>query len=256
MRRLLSEASSSVATGLLLTGEAGIGKTTLLDWVAEEAADFRVLRAVGMSIEVGVPHAALYDLLVPILGFRESLPPVQSAAIAGALALEATAGSPLAVGAATLGLVAAAAESQPTLILVDDLQWVDPASQAALAFALRRLGAENVAIVLAARTNDEAVRLFHWMPSVQISGLDTAAAEQLFASVGKAVSAETARRLVTATGGNPLALQHALAVFDQLDSSELSVKPVPIEPMLEQVLRRRLDALPPACRAGAITARR
>jgi DNA-binding CsgD family transcriptional regulator len=252
LRRLLAEASSSIATGLLLTGEAGIGKTALLDWVAEEAADFRVLRTVGTSIELGVPHAALYDLLVPILGFRDSLPTVQSAAIAGALALEATAGSPLAVGAATLGLVAAAAENQPLLILVDDLQWIDPASQAALAFAVRRLGAESVAVVLAARTNSEALRLFDWMPSVQIAGLDAAAAEQLFASAGKSVPPDTARRLVMATGGNPLALQHAVTVVDELDSIELSVRPAPIEPMLERVLRRRLDAVPPACRQALL----
>lgn len=256
LRQLLASASSGVAAGLLLTGEAGIGKTALLDWVAAEATDFRVLRTVGTSIEVGVPHAALYDLLVPILGFRDSLPPIQSAAIAGALALEATVGSPLAVGAATLGLVAAAADGQPTLILVDDLQWIDPASQAAIAFALRRLGAENVAMVLAARTGAEALRLFEWMPSVRMSGLDAAAAEQLFGSAGRAVSAAAVRRLVMATGGNPLALQYALAAVDQLDSSELNVKPVPIEPALEQAMRRRLEAVPPAGPAGALAARR
>src|SRR6516162_7351252 len=252
LRQVLDAARSGSATALLLTGEAGIGKTALLDWVATEAAGFRVLRTVGASAELAVPYAALYDLLVPIFGFRASLPAIQSAALAGALALEPTAGNPLAVGVATLGILAAAAENQPTLVLVDDLQWIDPASKAALAFTLRRLRAENLAIVAACRAYAATLPPISGMPSMQLAGLDAAAVGEMLATNGRAVSPGAARRLVKATGGNPLALWHAAAYLDELDGSDLQVQPIPIEPTLDQIMRHRFATLPADCRRAML----
>lgn len=252
LHQVLDAARSGSATALLLTGEAGIGKTALLDWMATEAAGFRVLRTVGASAELAVPYAALYDLLVPIFGFRASLPPIQSAALAGALALEATAGNPLAVGVATLGILAAAAEDQPTLVLVDDLQWIDPASKAALAFTLRRLRAESLAIVAACRAYGATPPPISGMPSIQLAGLDAAAAGEMLATSGRAVSPQAARRLVKATGGNPLALWHASAFLDELDGSDMVVQPIPIEPTLDQIMRHRFATLPADCRRAML----
>jgi DNA-binding CsgD family transcriptional regulator/tetratricopeptide (TPR) repeat protein len=252
LRQALADGRSGRATALLLTGEAGIGKTALLEWVAAEAAGFRVLCTIGSSAELAVPYAALYDLLVPIFGFRESLPTIQSAALAGALALEPTAGNPLAVGVATLGILAAAAENQPTLVLVDDLQWVDPASKAAVTFAARRLRAEKLVVVATSRADEPAPPPIGGMPSIHLAGLDAAAAGEMLATGRRAVSPMAARRLVKATGGNPLALWHASAVLDQLDGSDLEVQPTPIEPMLDQLMRHRFAALPADCRRAML----
>jgi ATP/maltotriose-dependent transcriptional regulator MalT len=148
--------------------------------------------------------------------------------------------------------MAAAADSQPTLVLVDDFQWIDSASKAALAFTVRRLRAENIAVIFTARSDDITSYADNWIPSIQLTGLDTPAIKKLITAGGRAVSTEAMRRLITSTGGNPLALQYALTVLDQKDQSELLVQPAPIEPMLERSMRRQLDALPRECRKALL----
>jgi DNA-binding CsgD family transcriptional regulator/tetratricopeptide (TPR) repeat protein len=244
---LMAKASAGTAQSLLLVGEAGIGKTALLDWLATEALEFQILRTAGNSAESGMAYSALYDLLQPILHHLDELPAVQSMALAGALALAPVAGAPLAVGVATLGLLSAAAEDQPAMLLVDDLQWIDPASLRALTFAMRRLRAESIGVVATSRYDEEVVDQKAWMRKVTVHGLDDNAAATLLSGTGRQLSASAIRRVTRATGGNPLALKYAPAMLAELGNRR-SLVPLPIEPLLQQAMWARMTRLPEECR--------
>ena len=150
--RLLEGMRSGRAGALALRGEAGIGKTALLEAAADGAAGARVLRVAGVESEAELPFAALQALLRPALDQIGALPGRQAAALRGAfgLAEEAVTDRGL-VGLGVLSLVAELAEDRPVLVLVDDAQWVDRASADALVFAARRLQAERAAVLVAAR---------------------------------------------------------------------------------------------------------
>src|SRR5260370_6375400 len=133
-------------------GEPGVGRTGLLEYAIEAGSDFRVARAVGVEAEMELPFAALHQLCSRSLGALERLPDPQRAALEVALGLDA--GRPpdaFLIGLAVLNLLAEAAEDQPLLCVVDDAQWLDRASAGVLAFVARRLLAERVAMVFAAR---------------------------------------------------------------------------------------------------------
>ena len=140
MRRRSPRRAAVPARRFVLVGEPGIGKTTLLRGLVDQAGEMTVLETAGVESEADLPYAALIDVLQPVLHRLDALPEAQAVALSTALAL----GPPgvvdrFAVGVATLGLLAAAAEDGPALIVVDDLQWVDSASRDALSFAARRL---------------------------------------------------------------------------------------------------------------------
>src|SRR5205085_7718299 len=137
---------------LAVYGEPGVGKTALLEYAVEAGRDFRVARAVGVEAEMELPFAALHQLCSQSLGVLECLPDPQRAALEVALGLDA--GRPsdaFLIGLAVLNLLSEAAEDRPILCVVDDAQWLDLASAGVLAFVARRLLAERVAIVFAAR---------------------------------------------------------------------------------------------------------
>ena len=136
------------AAGILLRGEAGIGKTALVEHAVERAAGMLVVRAQGVQSEAEVAFGGLLEVARPLLARIDELPERQAAALRAALALD-VGPSPdrLTVGAATLSLLAAAAEETPLLVALDDAQWLDAESAAALGFAVRRLQAERVAVV-------------------------------------------------------------------------------------------------------------
>lgn len=200
---LLTSARAGHSRCLVLRGEAGIGKTALLDYTASMAAGMLVLRAQGTEFEAELAFSALHELVRPLLEFIEELPEVQAEALRIALALRG--GPPvnrLAVYAATLNLLAAAAEQEPVLCLIDDAHWLDSASADALCFAARRMLAERVAIVFAARD-----RLRFEAPGVAelpLAGLDLASGVALACRAGMAPPA--AAHLVAVSAGNPLAL--------------------------------------------------
>ena len=156
--RLLERARAGTAGVLVVVGEAGIGKTALLDYAAEQAEGMTVVRAVGVESEAQLEFSALFDVCRPLLDRLGELPERQREALAGALGI-GPGGSVgrFSLGAATLSLLAAAAEHAPLLVLLDDAHWLDPASSDALRFAARRLAAERVALVFGAREegNDE-----------------------------------------------------------------------------------------------------
>src|SRR5579871_1315489 len=150
LEELLGEARRGGSGCLLIHGEAGVGKSALLQYAAEQATDMTVLSARGLQSESDLAFAGLADLVRPVQRVIDRIPSAQAAALAGALALgPAVPGDRFAVYAATLSLLASVAEASPVLAIVDDLHWLDSSSAEALLFVARRLGKEGVALLLA-----------------------------------------------------------------------------------------------------------
>ncbi|MBB5781225.1 helix-turn-helix transcriptional regulator [Nonomuraea jabiensis] len=198
---VISRAREGAGDALVLRGEAGVGKTALLDLAASRGGSMRVLRTTGVEPESDLAFAALHQLLRPVAGLLDTLPGPQREAVRGALGLGGGAsGDRFLLAAGVLSLLAEAAAPDGLVCVVDDFQWVDRASADALLFAARRLATERIAMLLAVR-GDAPVK---GVPPLRLGGLpEPAAAELLDASMPPAVK----RELVAATGGNPLALR-------------------------------------------------
>src|SRR3954465_14225064 len=211
---------------LALTGEPGIGKSILLEWAAEHAEGMHVLRARGVQSEAHIPFAGLFELLRPALASLERLPAPEAGARESALALRpASAHDRFAVGAATLSLLAAYAETAPVLVLVDDAHWLDGSSADALRFALRRLMADPIAVLLSVREDEPSLLDGADLPELRLGGLTGAEAAELLPGRGAAgpappAAAGRAARLQRATAGNPLALLELAG-----DARELALAP-------------------------------
>ncbi|MGN6867149.1 MAG: ATP-binding protein [Solirubrobacteraceae bacterium] len=205
--RLLAEASAGSSGVVALVGEAGIGKSSLLEWTASRAEGMNVLRARGVQSEAQIPFASLFELLRPAFPSLDSLPAPQRDALESALALRpAEAHDRLAVGAATLSLLAAHAEAAPLALLIDDAQWLDGSSADALRFALRRLVADPVAVVLTVRHPEPSLLDDADLPTLRLHGLDADATADLLQREAPGTTLDAAARLHRETGGNPLAL--------------------------------------------------
>ena len=153
--RLLDGVRGGRGGVLVVDGEAGVGKTALLEYAVEAAREFRIARTAGVEAEMELPFAAVQQLCSPFLELMDRLPQPQHDALGVAFGLIANparaAPNPFLVGLAVLGLLAEAAEERPLLAVVDDAQWLDSASARTLAFVARRLVAEKIALVFAAR---------------------------------------------------------------------------------------------------------
>lgn len=193
---------------LVVRGEAGIGKTTLLEYLVEGASEFNVFRASCVESEMELPFAGLHDLCGPMLGRLGLLPEPQREALSVALGLAS--GDPpdrFLVGLATLTLLAETAEEQPLLCVIDDAQWLDHVSAQVLGFVGRRLLAESVALVFTARTPVPAPDPLKGLPELHLGGLDAAVARDVLATVIPGPLDVGARdRIIAETHGNPLAL--------------------------------------------------
>ena len=195
---------SGRAGSLVLRGEAGIGKTALLDAAEEKAAGARVLRVTGVESEAELPFAGLHALMRPVLDEIGALPERQAVALRGAFGMaEAAVADRFLVGLGVLSLVAELAEGRPVLLLVDDAQWLDRASADALVFAARRLHAERAAVLAAARDEPPGAGL-PGLPELRVGGLDRVSAERLLA--GEGLVAAVRDQLIAEAAGNPLAL--------------------------------------------------
>jgi DNA-binding CsgD family transcriptional regulator len=244
---LLEAARASRSGALVVRGEAGVGKSALLDDVRDRAADMHVLSARGVESESELPFAGLHQLLRPALEHLEQLPPPQAAALRGALGLEDGGHQErFLVFAGCLSLLSELAERRPVLCLVDDAHWLDQGSADALLFVARRLDAEGVVILFGAREGD--VRAFEApdLPSLVLEGLDAQAAEQLFGTGSGAAAAPGVRdRLVELTGGNALALLEVPSVLTpgQLAGDEPLPEALPLTRQMETVFLERVRRL-------------
>jgi DNA-binding CsgD family transcriptional regulator len=206
--RLVEELRGGQAGVVVLRGEAGIGKSALLNRAAESCDGVvTALRCRGIESESELAFSALLDLLRPVLDQVADLPAAQRAALEGALALAPPhPGDRFTTYVATLSLLGAASERAPVLCIVDDVHWLDAASAEALAFVARRLQAEAVAFVFAARDDRAGAFDGSHFEQVELAGLDRASCRALLERVGTGLSDEATDRLFAATAGNPLAL--------------------------------------------------
>src|SRR6476660_8887546 len=254
---VLDQARAGSSAVLVVRGEPGIGKTALLDYAAGRAVGFRVVRAWGVESGMELAFAGLHQLCVPMLSRLDQLPRPQRDALAVAFGMrEGPAPDRFLVGLAVLSLLAATAEDQPLACLVDDAQWLDRASVQCLAFAARRLLAEPVAMILAARQPDDPDELAG-LPGLTVTGLGDADARVLLASaVGGRLDAEVRDRIVAETGGNPLAL---LQLPRGLGRAELAggfwlPDPRPLASRIETSFLRQFRALPRQAQRLLLTA--
>jgi DNA-binding CsgD family transcriptional regulator len=248
LRTALVDAAGGTPRALAIRGDPGVGKTRLLDAAVSDTAagrtSFRVIRVDGHEAESEIPYAALSLLLGPLLDAIPALPAPQAAALAGALNLgPGGTGDRLGVAVATLGLLAHAAEEQPLLVAVDDAHSLDLPTLEALVFAIRRMRAEPIAVLLTARSPaDTSPAVERWLgalPELVVDGLDLGAARRLLGS-GTPLS----RATWEATAGNPLALLELPAA----GAPALPVEPVRLSTRLVHAYERRLAGLPDSTR--------
>ncbi|MCV7411175.1 LuxR family transcriptional regulator [Mycobacterium florentinum] len=256
LEQLTSTARSGRSQVLVLRGEAGIGKTALLDFAAERAAGFRAARVAGVESEMELAFAGLQQLCAPFLDRIDGLPEPQREALDIAFGRRhGPAPDRFLVGLAVLNLIAAVAESQPLILLVDDTQWVDRISAQTLAFVARRLIAEPVALIFAMRDGFEDE--FDGLPELTVRGLNPGDARALLDSVilGR-LDDQVRDRIVAETRGNPLAL---LELPRGLTAAELAggfERPDvrPLAGQIEQTFLRRIRSLPDQTQQLLLTA--
>jgi DNA-binding CsgD family transcriptional regulator len=243
--RLIDAVRAGESQTLVLSGEAGVGKSALLDYVAGHAPGCRVVRATGVQSEMELAFAGLQQLCKPLLDHLDRLPGPQREALQTAFGLSAgPAPDRFLIGLAVLSLLSEAAEEQPLICLVDDEQWLDRASAQALGFAARRLEAESVGLVFAARQPSSHMA---GLAELLIEGLREDDARALLDSVLTGpLDARVRDRIVAETRGNPLAL---LELPRGLTPAELAggfgfPGAAPISARVEDSFRRRVQALP------------
>ncbi|MGY1699443.1 AAA family ATPase, partial [Geodermatophilus sp. SYSU D00766] len=238
---LLDGARTGTGGALVVRGVAGAGKSTLLADAVSSASGMTVLRTSGVESESPLAFAALQRLLWPLRSSLAALPEPQRTALGAALGEAAGEGDRFLAFLGTLSLLADAAERRPVLAVVDDAHWLDDASAAALLFVARRLQVERVAVLFAARDGDTRRFDAPDLPTVVLGGVTGADADAVLrARAGGAVDPGVRDRLVTATGGNPLALVELAAV---LTADQLAARaPLPAQlPLTGGVERGFLD---------------
>lgn len=230
----------------MLRGEAGIGKTALLEHLAASAHGCRLARATGIESEIELPFAGLHQLCAPLLDGRIDLPAPQRDALGVAFGIEAgPRPDRFLVGLTTLNLLAAAADEQPLVCLIDDGQWLDRASAQVIGFVARRVAAEALAIVVAVREPAHSDD-FDRIPELWIAGLgDDDARAILRATIPWEPDERVLDRMLAEAGGNPLALAELPRGLSaaELDFGFGTAPPAPLVSRIEAGFVRQLEAL-------------
>jgi DNA-binding CsgD family transcriptional regulator len=251
---LIARAREGQGGALVVRGEAGIGKTSLLEWTAESAAGFRVLRAAGAEFEMELAFAGLHALCAPLLDARDRLPGPQREALEAAFGLgSAGTPDPLRTGMAVLTLLSDAAEEGPVVCVVDDAQWLDRASAQALAFAARRIGSDAVAMVFGVR-EPHVPRELVTMPDLPVAGLADGDARALLTEVLPVrLDEQVVDRILAEARGNPLALRELASNGPPGQLAGGFAVSLPARPDRD-FFRRRIDGLPPDTRLMLLVA--
>ncbi len=242
--RLLAAVQAGESRALVVRGEAGVGKTALLDYLARRAARCRVVRVAGVQSEMELAFAGLHWLCAPVLNHLDRLPEPQRDALRTSFGISA--GPPpdrFLVGLAVLGLLSEAGAEQPLICLVDDAPWLDRASAQVLGFVARRLAAEAVGLLFGARVPGEELA---GLPELPVPGLGKEDARALLDSVLTGpLDTRVRDQVVAETRGNPLAL---LELPRGLSAAELAgfgpPEPARLPGRIEESFRRQLEALP------------
>jgi DNA-binding CsgD family transcriptional regulator len=253
--QLVAAVRSGESRTLVIRGEAGIGKSALLDHVATSASGCRILRAAGVQSEMELPFASMHQLCAPMLEHAQQLPGPQRDALEIAFGMSAgTAPDRFFVGLAVLSLFSDVAGDRPLLCLVDDTQWMDRESAQALAFVARRSFADPVGLVFGAR---ERTAEFRGLPELELEGVSDEDARALLASViPYRLDAQVRDRIVAETGGNPLALlelPHGLSATELAGGFGMGDAAL-LAGHIEDRFLRRVEALPDETRSLLVVA--
>ncbi|MCC5581662.1 AAA family ATPase [Microtetraspora sp. AC03309] len=247
-RQVVDELLAGMADGrsgaLIIRGEPGIGKTALLEYASSAAEDTRLLSAGGVETEAELPFAGLHQLLRPVMRRLEELPRTQAAALRGAMGLGPPSGDRFLLGLAVLTLLT---DCAPVLCLIDDAQWLDRSSADTLIFAARRLNAEAVVLLFAAREDWPAPAGLAELPMAR---LDPAAAEALLRERAPGLSPQLRDRVMGEALGNPLALIEFAKTAEAAEPRGQGGPraALPLTRKLHETFHRQVDALPEAVR--------
>src|SRR5580692_6057798 len=243
--RFVASVRAGAGRALVVRGEPGVGKTVLLDYLAGRASECLVARAAGVQSEMELAFAGLHQLCAPMLDHAEALPVPQREALRTAFGLSAgPVPDRFLVGLAVVGLLSETAGERPLVCVVDDQQWLDHASAQALGFAARRLAAEPVGLVFAARVPGEDMA---GLPELVVEGLAEDYARKLLESaLPGPLDARVRDQIIADTNGNPLAL---LELPRGLTPAQLAggfglTSAVPLDGRIEENFARQLETLP------------
>src|ERR1700737_1595975 len=248
---LLAAARTGTSAAVVVRGEAGMGKSALLEYLLLHAVGCRVVRAAGSESEMELPFATLHQLCLPLLDELERLPGPQRDALGTALGVaDGPAADRFLVGVAVLSLLSDNAETQPLVCLVDDAHWLDRASAQVLGFVARRLAAESVVLIFAARASVDPPD-FAGLPELTIGPLlDSDARAVLESALPGRLDESVRDRILAEARGNPLALLELARAWTPMalaggfglpDNASVSAK-------IEEIFRRDLSPLPPESR--------
>lgn len=242
----IAAAARGRSTTLLIRGEPGIGKSTLLAYAAARADGATILRAAGIESQAEFGFAGLATVLKPVVELIGQLPGPQAGALVGALGLgPAVPGDPFAVSVATLNLLSSAAENGPLIVLVDDAQWLDGPSQQALIFCARRLELDGIALLIALR--DDQPTLFDQteLPALRVGALTRIESERLLDRTESVLQPDARRALLETANGNPLALVELPGLLREREQAGGVGLPVPLPAgdAVSDAFRHRLNAL-------------
>jgi DNA-binding CsgD family transcriptional regulator len=253
--RVVEAVRAGESRALILSGEPGVGKTALLEYLRGRAPACHVIRVAGVQSEMELAFAALHQLCSPVLGSLQRLPGPQRDAVRTAFGMSAgPAPDRFLVGLAVLSLLSDAAEQQPLLCLVDDEQWLDRASAQALGFVARRLGAESVGLVFAARVPSSELA---GLAELRVEGLPEADARALLDSVLTGpLDTRVRDQILAETQGNPLALLELPRglISQQLAGRSQLPGAMRLSGGIEENFRRRVEALPEQTRRLLVVA--
>ena len=241
---VLARAADGEGCGLVLWGEPGIGKSALLDYAVEAAAEATVLRCRGTRIEAGLAFASLHELLWPVRDRVDTLPGPQAAALRAALGMSADSANRFLIGAAVLSLITGLTADGPVLVVVDDAHWVDEETAHCLGFVARRVRTDPVVLLVAVH-EDPSSGPWEGLSSMRGTGLADDDARRLVDAVAPDTEDSLRSRTVAAAAGNPLAL-HELPTLNREDFLHAAA---PVGPRLRRAFCALADTLKPATRA-------